>query len=201
MNKFIVFLVIFLFIGNCARNITSPRYYVLEFETLPHNDSTKSVCNDVAEILPTQVSEAYSQQRIALRKRSHEINYYRNHKWAEGLDLSISRLIQKKLISDALFARVSNEVWNIAPRYQITCNVVHLEAVEGEDDLFAHINMKMELYDKEKRQIAVIHEFDHNQILEEWDLNDMALAMSEILRNELNTFSLKIRNYLEEQNK
>ena len=184
----------------CTRTINTPRYYVLEFNTLPLSDSTITVCNDVCEVLPTQVSEVYARTRIALRKRSHEINYYQNHKWAESPDVSINRLIQKKLTSDALFARVSEEVWNIAPRYQIISYVNNLEAFEGEDDLFAHINLKMELYDKEKRQVVVIHEFDHNQVLEEWDLNFMAIAVSYILRNELNSFSGKIKSYLQTQN-
>lgn len=201
MKKIFALILVFLFVSNCTRNITTPRYYVLEFATPPHNDSTITLTKDVCEVLPTQIAELYGQQRIALRKRSHEINYYHYHKWAESPDVNISRLIQRKLDSAALFARVSEEVWNIAPRYQLTSYVSHLEAVEGEDDLIAHLNIKMELYDKEKRQIAVIHEFDHNQALEEWDLNYMALAMSEILQTELNSFSNKIKTYLEAETK
>lgn len=186
--------------SNCTRNVTTPLYYLLDFDTPAFNDSTITLTNDVCEILPTRVSEVYDQHRIALRKRSHEINYYFYHQWAESPDVNIGRLIKKKLSSDALFARISEEVWNIAPRYQISSFVNNLEAVEGEDDLIAHINLKLELYDKQKKRLAVVHEFDQNQALEEWDLNYLALAMSEILKSELNSFSVKIRTYLESEN-
>ncbi len=201
MKKLAGFLILILFISNCTKNVTSPRYYILEFDTLPYKDSTITLVKDVCEILPTQVSEVYAQHRIALRKRSHEINYYHYHKWAESPDVNIRRLIQKKLSSDALFARVSEEVWNLIPRYQLNSYVRHLEAIEGEDDLIAHFGLKLELYDKEKRQVVVVHEFNHNKVLEEWDLNLMALAMSEILLDELNSFSAKIKTHLESETK
>jgi len=201
MKQFYLFIIILVFSVACTKTINSPKYYVLDFPVNTfENKSVESISRDVCEILPVQVTEVYSQHRIALRKRSHEINYYRYHQWAESPDLNIGRLIQKKLNSDALFARISDRIWSVAPRYQLSCQINQLEAVEGEDSLQAHISLKLEFFDRIKKQVVVDHSFDRTQALEEWDLNYMAFALSEILKRDLERFSNKIRIYLVNEN-
>lgn len=187
-------LLIFSFFTFCTKTINSPKYYVLEFD-VEQVQNADVLVKEVCEIFPVRVSEVYAQHRMAIRKRSHEINYYHYHKWAESPDVNLERLIQKKLDAEGLFLKVSNDLWNVTPRYQLYSTVNYLEAVEGEDDLFAHISMSFEIFDKEKREVILTHTFDESQPLEDWDLNLMSMAMSTILQNELSSFSNKIKNY------
>jgi len=200
MRKIFLLVFTFLFLYSCSKTVNTLTYYVLDFPVDIRNENNDPVTADVCEILPVQVAETYAQQRIALRKRSHEIIYYHYHQWGESPDVSISRLIQKKLNSDGLFDRISDRVWNVSPRYQLFTMINNLEVIEGDDSLFAHINVNMELFDKFDSKIAVIHGFDHSIGLEEWDLNDVSMTLSTVLRDELNTFSYKIRVYLISQN-
>jgi cholesterol transport system auxiliary component len=197
---FYLFIAVVLF-SACAKTVTTPKYYVMDFPVKTFDNKTvETISRDVCEILPVQVTEVYSQHRIALRKRSHEINYYRYHQWAESPDLNIQRLIQKKLSSDALFARISDRIWSVAPRYQLSAYINQLEAVEGDDSLMAHISLKLELFDRIKKQVVVVHTFDKTRPLDEWDMNMFALKMSEILKRDLERFSNKIRIYLVNEN-
>ncbi|NOG44483.1 MAG: hypothetical protein HND50_04595 [Calditrichaeota bacterium] len=201
MKKYFLLILVAVFFMACTKTVTTPKYYVLDFAvTSFDNKKVESVSRDVCEILPVQVTEVYSQHRIALRKRSHELSYYRYHQWAESPDLNIGRLIQKKLNSDALFARISDRIWSVAPRYQLSAQINQLEGVEGEDSLMAHINIKLELFDRSKKQVVVEHSFDKTRALEEWDLNYLAFAMSNILKSNLERFSNKIRIYLVNEN-
>lgn len=201
MKKIVLIIFAFVILYGCSKTVNKLTYYVLDFPVDIRSETDDTVTEDVCEILPVQVAEAYAQQRIALRKRSHEIIYYHYHQWGESPDVNISRLIQKKLNSDGLFDRISDRVWNVSPRYQLFTSVNNLEVIEGDDSLFAHINLNLELFDKQKNKIAIIHGFDHTVGLEEWDLNDVSMTLSAVLRDELNTFSYKIRVYLISQNK
>jgi ABC-type uncharacterized transport system auxiliary subunit len=196
MKKIIYALLLLLILIACTKTITSVTYYILDFPTEIRKEGESSLTNDVCEILPVQIAEVYAQQRIALRKRSHEIIYYHYHQWGESPEVNISRLIQKKLSSDGLFDHISDRVWSVSPRYELSVHVNNLEVVEGDDSLFAHVNIDMELFDRQKSKTAVMHSFDHSIGLEEFDLNDISMAMSTILRDELNTFSYKTRVYL-----
>jgi len=169
---------------------------MLDFPVESRSENEEPVSDEVCEVLPVQIAEVYAQQRIALRKRSHEIIYYHYHQWGESPDVNIGRLVEKMLNSTGLFNRVSDRVWNVSPRYQLSTSINNLEVIEGEDSLFAHINMDLELLDKGKNKIAVVYSFNHRIGLEEWDLNDVAFVLSEKLRDELNTFAYKIRVYL-----
>ncbi len=197
---FLLFTLTILFLA-CTKTVNSPKYYVLDFPVQTfENKKVESISRDVCEMLPIQVTEVYAQHRIALRKRSHELNYYRYHQWAESPDLNIGRLIQKKLNSDALFSRISDRIWNVVPRYQLNSQINQLEAIEGEDSLMAHISLKLELFDRVKKQVVVEHSFDRTKPLEEWDLNYLAREISEILKKDLERFSNKIRIYLVNEN-
>lgn len=194
-NILIIFSALIL-LYSCSKTINSVTYYVLDFPIEMRQDNEETLTSEVCEVLPVRIAEVYAQQRIALRKRSHEIIYYHYHQWAENPDENIGRLIKNKLNSEGLFNQVSDRVWNVSPRYQLFVGINNLEVIEGDDSLYAHINIDLELFDKNRNKVAVIHSFDHNYGLEDWDLNDVAMEMSSILRDELNTFSYKIRVYL-----
>lgn len=199
MRHKIILVCVTIFLISCARTINEITYYVLDFPIPVKGDTKETVTNDVCEILPVQIADVYARQRIALRKRSNEIIYYHYHQWGENPDENVSRLIQKKLSSDALFSRISDRIWNVSPRYQLLTRINNLEVIEGEDSLFAHINMDLELFDKKTDKIAVTHEFNDIKGLEDWDMNEIVMLMSSMLKDEINLFSYKIRVYLVSQ--
>ena len=181
----------------CSKKVITRRYYVLDSpSTADSLMNIKPLTNAICEILPVSVPPAYAQHRIAVRKRSHEINYYHNHQWAESPDQNIARLIQKSLESAQIFARVSDRIWTVAPRYQLNTFINHIEAIEGEDSLFAHISVELEIRDRTTNKVIVMHSFDRQLGYEDWDLNLLSQGMSIILQEEIGSFADKIRVHL-----
>ena len=134
-----------------------------------------------------------------MRKRSHEITYYHYHQWGESPDQSIARLTESKLLQENLFADVSERIWNTSPRYQLQTFVERMEAVEGEDSLFAHLKIKYELFDRSLKKNVVIHQFDQSVGYEDWDINLISEGMSQLLSDELQVFAEKIRTFLRKE--
>jgi ABC-type uncharacterized transport system auxiliary subunit len=197
MKKILFAVIVVIGLASCAKEIIARKYYMLDFPV----DSLKiknvaPLTEDVLEILPVQVTEVYAQHRIAVRKRSHEITYYHYHQWGESPDQSIARLTESRLQVANLFADVSERIWNTSPRYQLQTFVERMEAVEGDDSLFAHVKIKYEMFDRNRKKNIVIHEFDRSVGYEDWDINLIADGMSRILSSELGVFAEKIRQYL-----
>jgi len=197
MKTPVILIITFLFIANCSKNVITQKYYVLDF-TIQASDTVQvaPLTKDVLEVLPVQITETYARHRIAVRKRSHEITFYNYHQWAESPDQNIGRLVQKQLDNAHLFARVSDRIWNVAPRYQLNTFITHVEAVEGDDSLFAHLSIDLEIIDRTLNRVVVSHSFDRQIGYEDWDLNFLAQGMSVMLKEETNAFIDEIHLYL-----
>lgn len=200
MKKILLLFVLYSILISCTKEIKARKYYMLDF---PVNQQVLTkvapLTEDVLEILPVQVAEVYAQHRIAVRKRSHEITYYHYHQWGESPDQSIARLTESKLLLENLFADVSERIWNTSPRYQLQTFVERMEAVEGDDSLFAHLKIKYELFDRSLKKNVVIHQFDQSIGYEDWDINLISEGMSQLLSGELEIFAEKIRTYLRKE--
>ena len=199
MKKLFFIALLLILIVSCAKEIVTRKYYMLDFSVDSlKTEMTTPKTTDALEILPVDVTEVYAQHRIAVRKRSHEINYYQYHQWGESPDLSVARLIKTRLHVANLFSQVSERIWNTSPRYQLHTYVDRIEAVEGDDSLFAHVKINLELFDQVKKKFIVEHDFDRSIGYEDWDINLIAEGMSRILASELGIFTDKIRQYLDE---
>lgn len=199
--KLFILLFTVMFFSSCGKKIISKKFYVIEFPAKSDmveitTPLTKSVC----EILPIKMSPAFAQRRIAIRKKSNQINYFSYHMWAENPGEVIAILIEKEIQKAHTFSQASSTIWNVVPQYQLSIQIFQLEAVEAEfeDDniLNAHVHGRFELYDRENNRVAVVHDFNKFRFLEKRDVNLLADQVSQILYEETQELVKKSNQYV-----
>jgi ABC-type uncharacterized transport system auxiliary subunit len=157
----------------------------------------RPLTSQICEIATVKMPPAYAQHRIAVRKRSHEISYYQYHHWAMAPEEILSNLIEKRVQSANIFTSVSRFMWEIIPDFQINSSVYQIEAIDKDDRLHAHLNMRLDLISQDKNIMAVTHQFDKMVPLNEHDLNLFARTLSSILQDEISIFAEKMKMYFQ----
>ena len=196
-NNLFLILILIVFLNACGKKSIVRKYYLLEFKQDPKIENiNRAIVDEGCEIYPVQVPPAFAQSRIAVRLRSHEINYYYNHQWAVAPGDILTKIIEKYVQEEHIFKKASQTVWQIVPQYQVLSEVFQIEAVDINDELHAHLSMKLNLYDRSENRIIISHSFDRMDILEERDINLLAISLSNFLKEELHQFTYKIKKYL-----
>jgi ABC-type uncharacterized transport system auxiliary subunit len=198
MKRTLLFILLAAFmVQSCSKKAITRKYYMLELPIMADSVLTRTALTDGSvEIRPALVPPAFSQYRIAVRERSHEISYYSSHHWAMEPGELVTGLVKQKIKRSNLFPTITESSWRAMPKYQIITRVDQIEAMKIGDDLAAHVAGRFELLYAETKETIVYHEFDHRQILEEKDLNLMAEEQSKILNQEINTFLILVKNHL-----
>jgi ABC-type uncharacterized transport system auxiliary subunit len=171
-------------------------YYVLETtgDSLAFFEDAIQI-RGACEILRIQIPPAYDQQRIAVRRRSHEISYYQYHYWAMNPADNLTSLLEKEIRRSKIFTFASSGNLNVLPDYQISSQVYKIE-VEDINDLFqVSLDMQMEFIEYSSGNTVLIHRFERKKSLEERDLNLFAAELSQIFQEETSQFILKIASY------
>ena len=57
-----------------------------------------------------------------------------------------------------------------------------------DDELYAHLKMKIDLFNSAENSIVVSHQFERKEMLEERDINLLAESLSIILHEELKDY-------------
>jgi ABC-type uncharacterized transport system auxiliary subunit len=200
--KTVLYAVFLLILGSqsCGERTLIRHYYILE-EAGRENyyaDST-TLTNAVCEILDTEVPPAYAQLRIAIRKKSNEINYYQYNYWAMNPSDNLTFMLERQVRRARLFARVQSGLLKKTPDFQIRSNVYNLEVLDSEDTYYAHLQMDLELLEYDTGKILLSYSFDKTEPLEERTLNLFASQLSGIFQEETEHFIKKIRTYLEQR--
>ena len=201
MKKYYLIILIFsiFLIETCSKKVITRNYYILELTEQTENvQLNKPYINASCEIFAVNIPPAFSQSRIAVRTRSHEISYYQNHLWAVAPGDLIVQLIESFIQKQKIFTKASQTIWKEVPKYRIYPYVQQIEAMDIDDELYAHLKMKIDLFDSSDNSILVSHQFERKELLEERDINLLAESLSKMLLEELQEFSEKIKTVLSE---
>jgi len=194
-NYYLVILLLsIILIQSCSKKVVTRNYYVLEFPAQNEEiQKSKPLVNESCEIFAANIPPAFSQSRIAVRTRSHEISYYQKHLWAVAPGDLIVQLIESYIQNENIFTKASQSIWKEVPIYRIYPYVQQIEAQDIDDELYAHLKMKIDLFNSSDNSIVVSHQFERKEMLEERDINLLAESLSKILQEELQQFSDKIK--------
>ena len=197
-NYYLVILLLsIILIQSCSKKVVTRNYYILEFPVQNEEiQRSKPLVNESCEIFAVNIPPAFSQSRIAVRTRSHEISYYQNHLWAVAPGDLIVQLIETYMQEENIFTKASQSIWKEVPIYRIYPYVQQIEAQDIDDELYAHLKMKIDLFNSSDNSIVVSHQFERKEMLEERDINLLAESLSKILQEELQQFSDKIKTEL-----
>jgi len=183
---------------SCGTRSIIREYYIIEFPVTIDSVTVNQppLYDGFCEIQPIQITPAYAGTRIAVRTESHRLNYYVQNEWAVRPEESISALMENYLRSRKLFSGISTRSFKAYPNFELYSHVHHLEAVEVENRLKAHLHIDWELYDRNSGHLVVFHSFETSRFLLRKDINLLATTISNILEEELQKFADKIENYL-----
>lgn len=194
----ILFILAALILQSCSSKSIIRKYYLLEIPLEQKiENSTSTISPDACEVVVPEMTAAYGQHRIAVRRRSHEISYYQYHEWAMRPGEVIGNMFLDHLKNAGLFSEVSNIVLRTVPRFRAFCEIKQLEAIEGDDLLSAHLNIRFRLFDRALERTVVDWGFDQTQPLEEKDINLFAASSSRLLEQAFSGFESQIEKYLQ----
>lgn len=203
MHRMRVALIVFVALAGlvtaCGRRVAVPKkYYVIELPSLAAEsaESTGPLIDAACEIERVAIAPAFDGVRIALRTRTHEITYYSHHLWAANPAQSLTDQLEADVRSRGIFGASGYRLWNIVADYRIETDVTHLEVVEGDNSLTAHLQVQFTLLDVSSGERRVYHAADRRRALAGNDLNLYATAISEMFGFELERFANKIVNAL-----
>ena len=164
--------IIILGFQSCGERTIIRHYYIIESpeaNNLTEQDSTQG--EGICEILRVRIPPAYDQQRIAVRQRSNEINYYQHNYWAMNPSENLTSLMEKQIKISKLFAYFSSEYLKGIPDYQISSDIYRIEVLDKDDVYYIQLEMRMELIDYQKEKVVVTHNFNRTKALDRRDLN------------------------------
>jgi ABC-type uncharacterized transport system auxiliary subunit len=194
----LAFLIFIIGFQSCGERALIRHYYVMELPAKGDFENLSSVSVEgLCEILDTNIPPAYSQTRIAVRKKSHEISYYQYHYWAMNPSENLTSLLEHQLQMSQIFTSSKSGFLKQIPDYQISAQVYKLEALDNGDVFYAHLEMRMELIEYEGTKTVVTHQFERTKDLQNRDLNLFAAELSIIFQEEVHNFIKKIRAYFD----
>lgn len=187
------------FLSACmSQKQPTSKYYVIEkpdslqVSIFQQHSSIGGYC----EILPVDVYPAYASQSIAKRRASNEIIYYSYNRWAVRPGESMTLLLEDYLDQASVFEGVSTRYWKIAPAFKLETTVFHLETLEENDEMLAHLSVRFKLLSNSDNEVLITHHADRKEELQQKDLNLYAKTVGELFHEELHQFSQKIMKQL-----
>jgi ABC-type uncharacterized transport system auxiliary subunit len=194
MKTIVVSLLSSIFLISCSAERLVTKYYLIEPSSVSDSIPIKNYSNNIennfsSEIRKFSVSKPYDQDRIVLRTKSNEINYYYYHKWAEAPSNSITFFLRDKIKQANIFSAFDFILYDVPVNYVVMGTVNQIERVDLNDNSAAHLRMKLELVEKETGKTILEHSFDrYSPINKNTSMNLFAREINKILSEETNFF-------------
>lgn len=197
MNKaaLLILPLLYIFLSCGSQKVVAPKYYVIEIpmdSILKANMNSSPATDKYCEIMNVDVNPAYSGTDIANRGSSRALTYYTQHNWAIRPSLAFTRLALDYFKHAPVFKGASDRYWRIQPDYILETTIYHLEVMQDNNLMMAHLQLEFILRDGEDEEVVVRHRADRYEALEDKDLNLFATEIGEIFYEELEQLSAKI---------
>lgn len=181
-------------LAGCTQKAIEARYYLIEFTSSVANQALKLAqpLPYSVQVLTLKTPRAYDTMRIIARYSSHQINYKRYSLWAVRPQVAAADLLVQQINAYHLFKDCQREFLDKSPDYEIDGDVTMVELFESENYSAAHLNMELDLYDYNNKNILVRHNFDRQLVLPPGDMTIFAKAISDIFQGESEVFLTKV---------
>jgi hypothetical protein len=126
------------------------------------------------------------------------LDYFRYNLWAIRPQITISDLIAKHISDYGIFQQCQREFLEERPDYEITGTIEAIEKFDNEQYIATHLAMKLYLRSYEGYEILVQHQFDREEEMSVFRMELFAKKLSDILREETDSFIRKIIVYFNE---
>jgi len=180
------------FLSSCiSEKSVTRKYYTLELppEISISSKMTSGSIPGKCEIGRVSIDPLYEKNQIVNRSKSHEVTFYMYHQWAVRPSDAIRSFISDYLNNKRLFESVSERYSRSIPDYVFETNIRDLEVVENGNSFSAHISMEFALVMNSNDSVMVKYEANRIEQLDKKNMNLFAYSVSNVLFEELETFS------------
>lgn len=197
-SKFsIIFLTFVIFLAlNCSQSTIQRKYYLLDYPGVPKDSSLVVDYSFPFKVMvqTMKIPRTYDRTNIVVRYSAHQIDYYRYSLWAIKPQVIISDLIAQQLQSYKLFLKCKREFLDENPDFEVVGYIQAIERFHNEAFSAAHLAMTLYLRRSDDFSIVVRHKFDREEELFSTEMTYFSKKLSDILREEIDKFVIKIIN-------
>ena len=202
MNKKLLLISVSLILISCSIKTVS-EFYILSYipgpESLNRFNLSSLPIDAKVEVQNFDMNRVYDRNSIVVRKSLHKLGYDDKNKWALRPDRAVPELITYHINAAGIFKECKSDFISVIPDYYISGTINNIEIYRNGENVFAHIDIVMELRDK-NRNILVIHRISEKKDISSYDVSFFIKTVSDILKEGTHEFIVKIVDHFMEQN-
>lgn len=148
-----------------------------------------------AYISPVQIAEPYKEQRIAIRRESHELIYYLYHFWADKPAEMATALIADVVEQAQLFRSITRSS-SVPSDVMVSTRLTVLERVKDSQGEAVHVAGIFELNYLPSRTPLISYPFERQvRLRKDKTMNGFARLLSKALFDEAEEFVFRMADY------
>jgi len=201
MNKKILLIITVFVLISCSVK-TVKDYYVLSYMPDPEGLSRFKVSglpiDAKVQVQNFEMNRIYDRNSIVIRESLHKLSFDEKNNWALRPDRALPELIVYHINSAGIFKECKSDFISASPDYYITGTINNIEIYSNDNNIFAHVNVSLELRDK-SRTILVAHQIDAKRDIKKYDITFFVKTAGEILKEGAQDFLVEIVDYFKSQ--
>jgi ABC-type uncharacterized transport system auxiliary subunit len=155
---------------------------------LPENPDLSSFKIDKSVYIDrVQTMLFYDNFEIVYRETPFQLSYYSYDFWAEKPAVLIRDSIYDYFKKNKIFSRVLKELTEGDADYTLRARIRAIEEEDHAEAWLARLSMEIEVVEFETGVLVLSHEFDKKKQMSRMDVEQLPVALSEILEEELIT--------------
>lgn len=203
MNKKYFIFIIVLILSSCSVN-TIKEYYVLAYLPGPDNLERFRVTglpiDAKVEVQNFEMNRIYDRNSIVVRESLHKLSFDQKNNWALRPDRAIPELLIYHINAAKIFKECKSDFISVVPDYYIAGTINNIEIYNGENTIMAHINVVLELRDKD-RNILVSHQINEKKDIKNYDVTFFVKTAGDVLKTGTQEFLIEVVDYFKELKK
>lgn len=197
MNRKIVYTMLLIFLASCSIKSVKEYYivsYLPEPESLERFNVEGLPIDAKVEVQNFEMNRIYDRNSIVVRESLHKLSFDQKNNWALRPDRSLPELLIYHINSAGIFKECKSDYVLSRPDYYITGVINNIEIYNGETSVLAHLNVVLELRDK-NRAILVSHHINEKRDIRRYDITFFVKTLGELLRDGGHDFIVKTVDY------
>jgi len=201
MNKILLtFITVFILISCSVKTVKD--YYVLSYMPDPDGLQRFKVSglpvDAKVQVQNFEMNRIYDRNSIVVRESLHKLSFDEKNNWALRPDRALPELLVYHINSANIFKECKSDFVSSTPDYYITGTINNIEIYSNDNNIFAHVNVSLELRDG-SRTILVSHQIDQKRDIKKYDITFFVKTAGEILKEGTQEFLVKIVDYFKSQ--
>jgi len=193
-NKTLFILFVSLLILSCSVK-TVKNYYVLSYlpgpESLDRFKVTGLPIDAKVEVQNFEMNRIYDRNSIVVRESLHKLSFDEKNIWALRPDRALPELLIYHINSAYIFKECKSDFITTVPDYYISGTINNIEIYNSEKTVMAHVNIVMELRDKD-RNVLVSHQINEKRDIKNYDIAYFVKTVGEIVKAGSHEFLVKM---------